>query len=981
MIRQYVLALFLTVLLAGTVPGGLARAQVPVWQARWNPGFYNWAEITDMALTPGGDVVATGFSQVTWNTFEFATVKFTGDSGQVAWAKRHHVLSGSRDEPAGIAVDSAGNAFVCGMSVTRTPDSTDWVVLKYDTDGNEEWSVRYHHLVADAATAVVPDQAGGCFVAGQSTSASGQPELVVARYDSDGNASWLTRLAGETGGGAGAAALAAGAAGEVYAAGWRWTGATDKEAYWLVKLDGATGDTTWTRTYNGAASPWDPRDDRAHAVTVGPDGSIYVTGQAGEYGTWYDATTVAWDADGNERWVHRFDAGRLYEDGAGEVAAGADGHVYCGGYTFDYEEDSDQDFLVYRIRPDGETDWFRVWDGGLYEADSCTGIALDAYGNVYATGVVTEPTGAWDWMIVKYNPAGQEVWRTTVGVVDEDDNPSSILLDGRGGIYVGGMDLWSGSEDFAVWKFGQQDAAAIRVLSPLDTLRVGAEVRPRVWVRNNSPVPASFPAWCYVGNFYFDVRMVEGLAAGDSLLVEFRPWEVRDVGDHEVLFFTALAGDHEPGNDSLTGRVTTVPAWEPLAPMPYSATNRARDVRDGGALAFADDSLVYAFKGNNTSEFYLYNTLRDTWVALETLPDFGSSGRRRRVRRGARLSADGQGRVYALKGNNTLEFWRYASAGDSAGWAELAQYPVDATGKTRRVRGGTGLEYVPAVNRVYSAKGSNTLEFYAYDVAADSWLRRADVLPGPRGRRAKYGTCMVYDGDNTIYLLKGGYQEFAAYSISGDTWVAKPDLPYSEQGRRRKVKKGAGMAWDPVNERLYAAKGGKSTEWWYFDIARDAWVEIGRDTIPLGDSRRPPNNGSAMTMGDGKVYLLKGNKTPEFWRYHANFPLNPGGGMLGGPMARPAALPRAPELTAAPNPFAGRAELRFSLPQAGRARLVLYDVAGRVARRLLDEERPAGSHRLTLSSAGLARGVYLARLTLGLPGRELTAEQKILIAK
>jgi hypothetical protein len=70
-----------------------------------------------------------------------------------------------------------------------------------------------------------------------------------------------------------------------------------------------------------------------------------------------------------------------------------------------------------------------------------------------------------------------------------------------------------------------------------------------------------------------------------------------------------------------------------------------------------------------------------------------------------------------------------------------------------------------------------------------------------------------------------------------------------------------------------------------------------------------------------------------------------------------------------PNPFNPRTELRFDLPQAGRARLAIYDVTGRRVCTLLDRELPAGGYRLPWDGTdgrgiAVASGVYHARLEI-----------------
>jgi hypothetical protein len=68
-----------------------------------------------------------------------------------------------------------------------------------------------------------------------------------------------------------------------------------------------------------------------------------------------------------------------------------------------------------------------------------------------------------------------------------------------------------------------------------------------------------------------------------------------------------------------------------------------------------------------------------------------------------------------------------------------------------------------------------------------------------------------------------------------------------------------------------------------------------------------------------------------------------------------------------PNPFNPKTELRFDLPAAARARLAIYDVAGRRVTNLLDRDLAAGGYRLTWDGTdtrgvAVASGVYHARL-------------------
>lgn len=101
-------------------------------------------------------------------------------------------------------------------------------------------------------------------------------------------------------------------------------------------------------------------------------------------------------------------------------------------------------------------------------------------------------------------------------------------------------------------------------------------------------------------------------------------------------------------------------------------------------------------------------------------------------------------------------------------------------------------------------------------------------------------------------------------------------------------------------------------------------------------------------------------------------------GVDGGP--DPAALARGADRLwpVAPNPFNPRTDIGFTLARAGRVELAVYDLRGRLVRRLLDERLVAGAHARAATWDGrdergreVASGAYLLRLT-GADGATVT---------
>ncbi|MEO0068471.1 MAG: T9SS type A sorting domain-containing protein [candidate division WOR-3 bacterium] len=103
-----------------------------------------------------------------------------------------------------------------------------------------------------------------------------------------------------------------------------------------------------------------------------------------------------------------------------------------------------------------------------------------------------------------------------------------------------------------------------------------------------------------------------------------------------------------------------------LRGMPLiGSSGRKKKSKDGGSAAYYN-GYIYALKGGNTCEFWRYEIGADTWTELEPVPEIGSSGRKKRVKNGGSLVYYNEGIFYAFKGGKTTEFWRYIDTATAA---------------------------------------------------------------------------------------------------------------------------------------------------------------------------------------------------------------------------------------------------------------------------------------------------------------------------
>jgi hypothetical protein len=160
-------------------------------------------------------------------------------------------------------------------------------------------------------------------------------------------------------------------------------------------------------------------------------------------------------------------------------------------------------------------------------------------------------------------------------------------------------------------------------------------------------------------------------------------------------------------------------------------------------------------KGSNTDEFYIYSIVGDTWHKVSSPPP-GQSGKVG-YKKGSCLTYDGDF-MYVLKGNYG-DFFKYSVDGDT--WHQLRRYDyrtfLNRDGKKKKVKDGASLVFYD--DNIYLLKGGNTLEFWRYEIASDSWIQMNpgatwDILLGG-GKRVKAGGCMTMDG-SSFYVVKGG---------------------------------------------------------------------------------------------------------------------------------------------------------------------------------------------------------------------------------
>jgi large repetitive protein len=341
-----------TALLAAMMPPAGAAASSATWSRELGGSSYG----TAVAVGPDRDVYIAGSTnggypgapEANAGDHDVFLAKFSSDGTQL-WA--HELGSAEEDYGLGIAVDSAGEAYVTGYTDGRLPGAAtsvgfvDAFLAKYSATGSREWvdefGVAQHSAASEGITV---DRAGNAFIVGYTNGRlPGQPEsnagafdAFIAKYSPTGARVWVHRLGtpeNDYGYGialdnAGNAYMSGDTQGSIPGSGTRNAG---NGSDGFVAKYSTTGKRLWSRQLGARGV------DHASAVAVDGAGNAYVTGYTngrlpgspGANAGGSDVFVAKYSEKGSRVWVEQF--GSRGADGGNGVAVDGAGNAYVAG--------------------------------------------------------------------------------------------------------------------------------------------------------------------------------------------------------------------------------------------------------------------------------------------------------------------------------------------------------------------------------------------------------------------------------------------------------------------------------------------------------------------------------------------------------------------------------------------------------------------------------------------------------------------------
>jgi len=122
-------------------------------------------------------------------------LKYSED-GNLLWNRKYESNSTNSNYFSSLVLDNNNGVFATGSTSDSIYPQSDFLTIKYDTDGNTEWISRTNVDSTEFATSIVTDDFGNIFVSGYGSNPPNIKEMILIKYNSEGVLQWIRKFNG-----------------------------------------------------------------------------------------------------------------------------------------------------------------------------------------------------------------------------------------------------------------------------------------------------------------------------------------------------------------------------------------------------------------------------------------------------------------------------------------------------------------------------------------------------------------------------------------------------------------------------------------------------------------------------------------------------------------------------------------------------------------------------------------------------------------
>ncbi|MBI4646922.1 MAG: S8 family serine peptidase [Bacteroidia bacterium] len=335
-----------------------------------------------------GNLFVTGYILSPGTSFDYITLKYN-TNGLLQWVQTYNGIGNSMDIAYTIYADTLSNVYVSGLSYNMQNQTSEYVTIKYDSNGAELWQSKYYGIFAPV---MAVDNAGNTYICGmkQTPQATG---FFLLKYNINGNLLWVQNPAPPINTGQIINAISLDNENNIIIGGYNSNISDGNSSYYIAKFN-ANGILLWERTnfYEYGVFVSD--------ITADNNNNIFGAGRKG---------IIKYDSNGAMQWIQ-------------------------------------PDLNLKKVAVDNNYDVIAIGEYGLYKYDNITGAKLwevpnelwdmeiDNSGNIY---VLPD-----SYLLQKYSNNGELIW--TVPYSDPGYYSfSDIVISSNNNIYgTGSQSQW-----------------------------------------------------------------------------------------------------------------------------------------------------------------------------------------------------------------------------------------------------------------------------------------------------------------------------------------------------------------------------------------------------------------------------------------------------------------------------------------------------------------------------------------------------------
>jgi len=264
--------------------------------------------------------IIVGYTGFTWQ-YDLYLVK-TDINGKVLWT-RIIGLYDAFDRGVSVQQTTDGGYIITGNTQSYGSGGGDVWLLKFDSNGYEEWNKTFGGGYRDYGFCVQQTSDGGYIITGDTESFGVDGDVYLIKTDSSGNEEWNKTFGGNKWDNSHSVQQTTDNG--YIITGWYTTIAGDRDIY-LIKTD-SSGNEEWSKTYGGNY------DDVSYSVQQTAYGGYFITGFSCTDPIYCnpDVYLIKTDSSGNEEWSETLNKTKNNEGYCGKQTK--DGGYIISGYT------------------------------------------------------------------------------------------------------------------------------------------------------------------------------------------------------------------------------------------------------------------------------------------------------------------------------------------------------------------------------------------------------------------------------------------------------------------------------------------------------------------------------------------------------------------------------------------------------------------------------------------------------------------------